>query len=35
LVQRCKEGLEQGGCTIPFPQREVHVIHEAEIKPGA
>jgi small conductance mechanosensitive channel len=26
LVQRCKEGLEQGGCTIPFPQREVHVI---------
>lgn len=26
LVQRCKAGLEQGGCTIPFPQREVHVI---------
>jgi small conductance mechanosensitive channel len=26
MVQRCKEGLEQGGCTIPFPQREVHVI---------
>jgi small conductance mechanosensitive channel len=26
LIQRCKEGLEQGGCTIPFPQREVHVI---------
>jgi small conductance mechanosensitive channel len=35
LVQRCKEGLEQGGCTIPFPQREVHVIHEADVKPGA
>ena len=29
LVQRCKEKLEQGGCTIPFPQREVHVIQEA------
>ena len=26
LVQRCKEGLEQGGCTIPFPQREVRVV---------
>lgn len=26
LVQRCKQGLEQGGCTIPFPQREVRVI---------
>lgn len=26
LIQRCKEGLEQGGCTIPFPQREVHVF---------
>ena len=26
LIQRCKEALEQGGCTIPFPQREVHVI---------
>ena len=26
LIQRCKEALEQGGCSIPFPQREVHVI---------
>lgn len=26
LVQRCKEGLEQGGCTIPLPQREVRVV---------
>lgn len=34
LVQRCKEGLEQGGCTIPFPQREVHVYQEAG-KPAA
>ena len=35
LIQRCKEGLEQGGCTIPFPQREVHVIHKNEIELGA
>lgn len=26
LVQRCKEALEAGGCSIPFPQRDVHVI---------
>ena len=25
LVQRCKEGLEQGGCSIPYPQRDVYV----------
>jgi small conductance mechanosensitive channel len=35
LLQRCKEGLEQGGCTIPFPQRNVHVTHETAVKPGA
>ncbi|MDH5534427.1 MAG: mechanosensitive ion channel [Betaproteobacteria bacterium] len=29
LVQRCKEGLEMGGCTIPFPQRDVHLHQEA------
>ena len=29
LIQRCKEKLEQGGCSIPFPQREIHVIQEA------
>jgi len=35
LVQRCKEGLEQGGCTIPFPQREVRVIQSpaSDIQP--
>ncbi len=32
LIQRCKEGLEQGGCTIPFPQRGVHLIHDGEVK---
>ena len=29
LVQRCKEGLEAGGCTIPFPQRDVHLHQQA------
>lgn len=25
LVQRCKEGLEKGGITIPYPQRDLHM----------
>ncbi len=29
LIQRCKEGLEAGGCSIPFPQRDVHVFQAA------
>ena len=29
LIQRCKEGLEQGGITIPFPQRDVRLIGQA------
>ncbi|MDH5539814.1 MAG: mechanosensitive ion channel [Rhizobacter sp.] len=29
LVQRCKEGLEQGGISIPFPQRDVHLHGQA------
>jgi small conductance mechanosensitive channel len=29
LVQRCKEALEKGGITIPFPQRDVHLYREA------
>ena len=28
LIQRCKEGLEKGGITIPFPQRDVHLYRE-------
>jgi small conductance mechanosensitive channel len=26
LYQKIKEGLEAGGATIPFPQRDLHVI---------
>ena len=29
LLQRCKVGLEQGGCSIPFPQRDLHIIQPA------
>ncbi len=29
LIQRCKEALEKGGITIPFPQRDVHLYREA------
>ncbi|MFT5533118.1 MAG: small conductance mechanosensitive channel [Burkholderiaceae bacterium] len=29
LVQRCKEALEAGGCSLPFPQRDVHHFHAA------
>ncbi len=27
LVQRCKEGLEKSGCSIPYPQRDVYLHH--------
>lgn len=33
LVQRCKEGLEQGGISIPFPQRDMHVYHQQVATP--
>ncbi|MDP3614103.1 MAG: mechanosensitive ion channel family protein, partial [Rubrivivax sp.] len=33
LIQRCKEGLEAGGITIPFPQRDVH-LHTAPGTPA-
>jgi len=29
LVQRCKEALEAGGCSIPFPQRDVHLHQQS------
>ena len=29
LVQRCKAQLEQGGASMPFPQREMHVTQPA------
>jgi small conductance mechanosensitive channel len=35
LVQRCKEGLEKGGLTIPFPQRDVHLYQESLDKPAS
>lgn len=28
LLQRCKEALEAGGCSIPFPQRDVHLFQQ-------
>lgn len=34
LIQRSKEALEAGGISIPFPQRDVHVIGQAAA-PGA
>lgn len=33
LVQRCKEALDAGGITIPFPQRDVHVFAQAQAAP--
>jgi small conductance mechanosensitive channel len=29
LTRKLKEELEAGGCSIPFPQRDVHLIREA------
>ena len=34
LVQRCKQALEAGGITIPYPQRDVHLIQQAPSKAG-
>jgi small conductance mechanosensitive channel len=31
LTRKLKEALEAGGCSIPFPQRDVHLIREATI----
>ncbi len=28
VTQRCKEKLEAAGCSIPFPQRDVHLFRE-------
>jgi len=30
LLKRCKEALEAGGCSIPFPQRDVY-LHRATV----
>jgi len=29
LIRRLKEDLEAGGCSIPFPQRDVHLYRES------
>ncbi len=29
LIQRCKDGLEKGGCSFPYPQRDVHLYSQA------
>ena len=30
LIQRCKEALEAGGVTLPFPQHDVHLHRVAD-----
>jgi small conductance mechanosensitive channel len=30
ITQRCKEQLESAGCSIPFPQRDVHLFPQGE-----
>jgi len=30
VTQGCKERLEAAGCSIPFPQRDVHLFPEGE-----
>jgi small-conductance mechanosensitive channel len=30
VTQRCKEQLEAAGCSIPFPQRDVHLFRQGE-----
>jgi small conductance mechanosensitive channel len=29
LTRQMKEGLEKAGCSIPYPQQDVHVMHGA------
>ena len=38
LTRRIKEALEEAGCSIPFPQQDMHVIHVPDVlrdKPSA
>lgn len=32
LLKRCKEALEAGGCSIPFPQRDLHLIQPQAVQ---
>jgi small-conductance mechanosensitive channel len=34
LLKCCKQGLEAGGCSIPFPQRDVY-LHNVSAKAPA
>jgi small conductance mechanosensitive channel len=34
LVQRCKEAMEKGGCSIPFPQRDIHLYQQPLKEPS-
>ncbi|MCP5365677.1 MAG: mechanosensitive ion channel [Hyphomicrobiales bacterium] len=34
LTRRFKESFDAAGITIPFPQREVHLVHQAETPSG-
>ena len=35
LLRACKEGLDQGGISIPFPQRDVHLLQPPGRSPQA
>ncbi|MDR0535916.1 MAG: mechanosensitive ion channel family protein [Puniceicoccales bacterium] len=35
LLEKIKDGLEAGGCTIPFPQREVRLLPQKPASPPA
>jgi small conductance mechanosensitive channel len=35
LLRTLKEGLEAGGCTMPFPQRDLHIVSAPPTTPTA
>jgi small conductance mechanosensitive channel len=34
LIRRCKEALDAGGISIPFPQRDVRIVHAPPAEPA-
>ncbi|MDR2430041.1 MAG: mechanosensitive ion channel family protein [Puniceicoccales bacterium] len=34
LLEKLKAALENGGCTIPYPQRDIHLFHEKPTAPA-